>query len=131
MDFKAAREASDLTLKQASELSGYSIPTINALELEGRGSDRLRNKLFEIYHLKEDKAPIESELEVWRSRALLAERELAELRAAMQGLAVPSRPPLAPKPLPHAANSGAKDGAARLLKKISPVRNRSGEGQAP
>ena len=49
MDFKAAREARNLTLKQVSELAEYSIPTINALELEGRGSDRLRAKLAEIY----------------------------------------------------------------------------------
>ena len=49
MDWKAARDAKKLTLKEASILSGYKIPTINALELESRGSERLKSKLREIY----------------------------------------------------------------------------------
>lgn len=95
MDFKAARESRDLTLKQVSELAGYSIPTINALELEGRGSDRLKEKLLSVYGLKQrfDAQPESmhdasgpSDLEVWRGRAKRAEKELAELKSGLRAL---------------------------------------------
>lgn len=52
MNFKEAREKRGLTLKQVAELSDYSVATINALELEGRGSDRLREKLLEVYGIQ-------------------------------------------------------------------------------
>ena len=93
MDFKAAREQRELTLNQVSTLAGYSIPTINALELEGRGSDRLREKLQQIYKLNDVENPYalreaapESDLEIWRRRAKKAESELAELRRKLRGL---------------------------------------------
>lgn len=43
------RKAAGLTLKQAAELSGYTVGAINGEELHGNGSDRLRAKLTEIY----------------------------------------------------------------------------------
>jgi transcriptional regulator with XRE-family HTH domain len=93
MDFKAARERRELTLKQVSTLAGYSIPTINALELEGRGSDRLREKLKQIYDLKDSggdfalrETVAESELEIWKRRAKAAEGELAQLKATLRRL---------------------------------------------
>lgn len=100
MDFKAAREQRELTLKQVSTLAGYSIPTINALELEGRGSDRLKEKLQQIYQLKDsgdgsslelhDSRP-ESDLELWRRRAKAAEAELVELKNGLRALLNSSR----------------------------------------
>lgn len=93
MDFKAAREAKNLTLKQASELAGYSVPTINALELEGRGSDRLKEKLAEVYGGSDSmvlrEAAPESEIVLWRRRAKTAEAELARLRAGLRTLLEP------------------------------------------
>src|ERR1700679_2466306 len=49
MDFKAARTAAGLSLQQAAQLSGYGVATINGLEKHGEGSDRLKEKLREIY----------------------------------------------------------------------------------
>jgi transcriptional regulator with XRE-family HTH domain len=94
MDFKAAREARKLTLKQVSELAGYSVPTINALELEGRGSDRLKEKLREIYNLNDElsqgmvlrEESQVSETEIWKRRAKAAEKELSELKDRLRGL---------------------------------------------
>jgi transcriptional regulator with XRE-family HTH domain len=90
MDFKAARETRELTLKQVSEIAGYSIATINALELEGRGSDRLKEKLQEIYQLRDSGGMVlcetaqETELEIWRRRAKTAEKKLSDLRDVLR-----------------------------------------------
>lgn len=46
--WKALRERAGLTLAELSAKSGYSIGTINGLELHGEGSQRLKNKLTEI-----------------------------------------------------------------------------------
>jgi transcriptional regulator with XRE-family HTH domain len=43
------REKSGLTLAQLATISGYSIATINGLELKNQGSDRLRDKLKSIF----------------------------------------------------------------------------------
>ena len=103
MDFKAAREGRELTLKQVSELAGYSIPTINALELEGRGSDRLKEKLQQIYELRDQgnrlpdmlhDRPSESELEIWRRRAKTAEAELTHIKKILRELAATNSKPL-------------------------------------
>ena len=105
MLFKAARERMNLTLKQASERAGYSIPTINALELEGRGSDRLKFKLAQVYGIvpkdavvidarqpmtlqdaEAIKAVEEKEIEIWKRRAKTAEQELHELKSKLREL---------------------------------------------
>jgi len=105
MDFKAGRQQMGLTLKKAAELSGYGIGTISDLEREGVGSDRLKEKLAEIYGLKEAAAarqypnlgtkhpeikevPDRSDVEIWRDRANRAEQELADLRAGLRALLV-------------------------------------------
>ncbi len=43
------REEAGMTLKQASERSGFKISTINGLERRGEGSERLKKKLNEVY----------------------------------------------------------------------------------
>lgn len=43
------REKSGLTLAQLAAISGYSVATINGLELKNQGSDRLRGKLLSIF----------------------------------------------------------------------------------
>ena len=52
IDFKSAREKANLTLEEAASLAGYGVSTINALELENRGSSRLREKLIDVYRIK-------------------------------------------------------------------------------
>jgi transcriptional regulator with XRE-family HTH domain len=52
INFKEARESRGLTLREAADLSGYSIATINGLELSDDGSVRLRERLLEIYGLQ-------------------------------------------------------------------------------
>jgi DNA-binding XRE family transcriptional regulator len=47
--FQALRKAAGLTLKEAEAMAGYSVATISALENDNRGSDRLKQKLLEIY----------------------------------------------------------------------------------
>ena len=48
-NYQKMREACGLTLQQAAKHSGYSVGTINGLELRGAGSQRLRHKLREVY----------------------------------------------------------------------------------
>jgi len=43
------RQKSGLTLTELAAKSGYSVATINGLELKDEGSKRLREKLFEIF----------------------------------------------------------------------------------
>lgn len=99
MDFKAIREERDLTLKDVSELAGYSISTISDFERTGEGSQRLKEKLLQIYNLKKGFEPRggmvlheaagESELDIWKRRAKTAERDLAELRKVLRALSDP------------------------------------------
>lgn len=62
MDFKAAREASGLTLREVAELVPYKIPTINKLELTGKGSRRLKDCLRTIYTGKKNIEPASQSL---------------------------------------------------------------------
>ena len=88
MNFKASREALGLTLKEVSVIAGYSIPTINALELEGRGSERLREKLQYVYSLKKDYTP-DSEMAL---REQPVEYKVRDSRlAASASICAPSR----------------------------------------
>jgi transcriptional regulator with XRE-family HTH domain len=86
-----------MTLKQVADVSGYSIPTINALELEGRGSERLVEKLTAIYGNRLDvdfaklqELPPESEAELWKRRAKNAEKELHELKQKLGAMLSPA-----------------------------------------
>ena len=78
MNFKKARKDLKLSLKQAAALSGYGIGTISDLEREGVGSDRLKEKLLEIYGVEKKPAACASCLGV--------ARELADGRAELAGL---------------------------------------------
>ena len=83
-NFKEMRESLGLTLAQLSEMSGYSISTINLLEVKGEGSKRLREKLTALLLSGEEKGET-AHTEYWRDRALAAEEKLKMLKSAMQG----------------------------------------------
>lgn len=55
VNFKSLREQSGMTLSQLSELSGYSIASINGLELNDIGSKRLRDRILSILLQKQKK----------------------------------------------------------------------------
>ncbi|MEI6034510.1 MAG: helix-turn-helix transcriptional regulator [Verrucomicrobiae bacterium] len=76
------RVAAGLTLGQLAELSGYSVATINGLELHGNGSRRLKDKLASVL-LSRAEGGISVEVQHWRDRAIQAERKLDDLRNAM------------------------------------------------
>ena len=79
------REGAGLTLGQLAELSGYSVATINGLELHGAGSGRLKDKLASVLlsHAEEG-TPVE--VKHWRDRAMAAEQKVAMLKSGMEGL---------------------------------------------
>lgn len=84
VNFRELREKSGLTLSQLSELSGYSIPSINGLELNDIGSKRLREKVLSIL-LQQTEEGDQTEVQFWRDRALKAEEKLTMLKSAMTG----------------------------------------------
>ena len=83
-NFKELRESLGLTLAQLSEMSGYSISTINLLELKGEGSRRLKEKLASLLLSGEEQGG-SAQIEYWRDRALAAEEKLKMLKSAMEG----------------------------------------------
>lgn len=83
VDFREIRERAGMTLSQVSELSGYSIAAVNALELSGKGSKRLKDKVLSILLQKEEEGD-KTEIQHWRDRALKAEDKLEQLKASMQ-----------------------------------------------
>lgn len=85
VNFKQIRERAGMTLSQVSALSGYSIAAVNALELSGKGSKRLKDKILSILLQKEEEEDDKKEVQHWRDRAIKAESKLEELKAAMQG----------------------------------------------
>ncbi len=96
LDYKKARETLGLKLREVAKLSGWGVGTISDLEREGVGSDRLKDKLMEVYGLSKiidaPAVPVETELEIWRRRARTAELQLADLRAELRRLADPGQP---------------------------------------
>lgn len=84
VNFKSLREQSGMTLSQLSELSGYSIASINGLELNDIGSKRLRDRILSILLQKTEEGD-KTEIQHWRDRALRAEEKLNQLKSAMQG----------------------------------------------
>lgn len=48
MDWKTMREQAGLTLADLAAKSGYGISAINGLELKGRGSERLKERIREV-----------------------------------------------------------------------------------
>lgn len=84
VNFREVRERAGMTLSQVSELSGYSIAAVNGLELSGKGSKRLKDRILSILLQKEEEGE-KTEIQHWRDRALKAEDKLDQLKAAMQG----------------------------------------------
>jgi len=76
------REDAHLTLQQLAEISGYSVATINGLELKGEGSKRLKDKLASVL-LSRAEEGVSAEVQHWKQRALIAEDKLLGLKAAM------------------------------------------------
>ena len=85
VNFLEMREKSGLTLAQLSDLCGYSVATINGLELHGTGSVRLKDKITSVLlsHTEEGQS---AEVKHWRDRALAAEQKVAMLKSGMEGL---------------------------------------------
>ncbi|WP_297850178.1 helix-turn-helix transcriptional regulator [uncultured Akkermansia sp.] len=84
VNFRSLREQAGMTLSQLSELSGYSIASINGLELNDIGSKRLRDRILSILLQKSEEGD-KTEIQHWRDRALAAESKLEQLKSAMQG----------------------------------------------
>lgn len=105
------RATAGLTLKQAAQLSGYTIGAINGEELHRNGSERLRAKLKEIYEKQNQPPPadppetlregedIHRDLATWRTRATTAERELHEIKTTLRRI-VAAEPEPPPRPAP-------------------------------
>lgn len=100
-----------MTLAVAAAKSGYSKPTINGLELRGEGSQRLKDRLRQIYtlaptdadsvkrgHSDSVKSPVAMmdeateylTCEQWRDKALAAERKLEAIRTIIELSSDPS-----------------------------------------
>ena len=99
------RKAAGLTLKQAAELSGYTVGAINGEELHGNGSDRLREKLTEVYRFRNspdgpsavregegDFGALREQRDHWMREAKATAKELAALRATLRRLSEPKVP---------------------------------------
>lgn len=84
VNFRELREQAGMTLSQLSELSGYSIASINGLELNDIGSKRLRDKVLSLLLQKTEEGD-KTEIQHWRDRALKAEDKLEQLKASMLG----------------------------------------------
>lgn len=69
-----------LTLAEAAARSGYSQATINGLEKHGTGSQRLKDRLDEVYGGSKVAETVGID---WRERALTAETELRTIRARL------------------------------------------------
>ena len=79
IDFKTLREKTRLTLSNLAELSGYSVLHIVRLENGGDVSSCMRDKILSIL------LQTQSEVKIWRDRALQAEEKLCLLKDAMVG----------------------------------------------
>lgn len=83
-EVKQLREAAGLTLAVLAARSGYSVATINGLELNDQGSKRLRKKLSD---LLSGRSSSFTETVDWKARALSAERQLESLKTKLRHLA--------------------------------------------
>lgn len=79
------REALGITLAQLSEMTGYSVSTINLLEVKGEGSKRLRDKLLSVLLTGKEEGDA-AQVAYWQARAKNAEQKLEMLKAALQGI---------------------------------------------
>jgi len=124
------REQAGLTLAELAQKSGYSIGTINGLELKGEGSQRLKDRLTEIltplankesvndgrtesvtpHVAKKDSAEYKTAAE-WKQIAHQLQEENNRLRGAIQLLAAPGTP------LSSAAIAKAEDLAREILRR--------------
>ena len=121
MNFKEIREKLELTLNEVSTLAGYSISTISDFERTGEGSVRLREKLLQIYRLKDpslfpDLPNVRGgmELNVGSSREIellhraeRAEKELEDLKNTLRQL-LGGSDPQKKKPAPAASGRDIK-----------------------
>ncbi len=82
VNWKKLREKAGLTLGQLAEVTGYSVATINGLEIHDTGSQRLKDKLAStlIAHGEEGVA---AEVKHWRDRAMFAEQKLEAVKAGL------------------------------------------------
>lgn len=114
-----------MTLAELAEKSGYSVATINGLELHGAGSRRLKAKLHDILRAQEitvsvkpavDRfvdAPDSMSLEQWKLRATHLEEKLEQLRANLRAaLSLSEAGPVSSKPVSAAAHYGARASAS-------------------
>lgn len=120
------REQAGLTLAELAKQSGYSIGTINGLELKGEGSQRLKDRLNEVLTPLVNKESVKrgrlesvttgvalhesaahSETETWKRRAKDAEEKLHNLRTMLRAAIELSAP--------HAAPDAAADVLEQLV----------------
>jgi transcriptional regulator with XRE-family HTH domain len=92
MDYRLLREKAGYTLEQMAEMTGYSVSTINGLELKDEGSERLRDAVDDVLRHAGPAVQIgqrlvpgsQAELAKWKERAIKAERKLHNLRSTMR-----------------------------------------------
>jgi hypothetical protein len=88
VNWSQLRTDANLTLLQTAEKTGYSVATINGLELHGSGSDRLKIALAEAYGVRSQLEAEETQPGVnWRDRAIKAEGELRAIKRQLLNLA--------------------------------------------
>lgn len=85
VNFRELRERANLTLSQLAEITGYSVATINGLELHGEGSRRLKDRLVSVL-LSRAEEGVAAEVKHWRDRAIAAEERVAMLKSGLEGL---------------------------------------------
>jgi transcriptional regulator with XRE-family HTH domain len=86
-----------MTLNELARATGYSVSTINGLELNGEGSERLKKRLLEVLPyspqntdsvisgiaMKESQVEYKTKAD-WQQRALTAEKKLQAIRNILE-----------------------------------------------
>ena len=84
IDFKALREKSGLTLSQLADLAGCSVLQVAHLENDKNISVGTKERIMSVL-LQVQEDGVNSEIKIWRDRALLAEEKLSLLKESMVG----------------------------------------------
>lgn len=84
-NFQEMRCGRGWTLAKLAELSGYSIATLNALELRGEGSMRLKKKVLSLLTNNEENFSAD-QLKYWKERCMENEKKLQTIKSALQNL---------------------------------------------
>lgn len=82
VNWQELRQKAGLTLGQLAEVTGYSVATINGLELHGVGSQRLKDRLASTL-LAHGEEGVAAEVKHWRDRAIIAEQKLEAVKAGL------------------------------------------------